>query len=402
MGNNLYEASNNWAARPADERFWTLEDAMAMAKDRRVRSRQATIADIRKLSVGVDTESQHGASLALIGDTGVKAKLSHFAFDGLCNRVAAPSGFMRELQPETVAKVLNERIRACESVDAKLLLRANALAEGGAVLGGYTALGLTSVKYDRVWDTETLDRCLALQGQGWKVPPARVPCGYDGETRVATQADVIETGYGSLAIQVGDQIAPSGIYMSDRDMFVFMIDDQRRIQTGSNGKSLARGFFIENSEVYGTALKITFFLYDAVCGNHIVWGVENVTTVRSVHRGSTLERFDAQALKEISAFSHASALECEAKIATLQSTVIADTRQGVIDALFGKKLLSRDTLENCYDAAIADQQRLHPENNVNSVWGMAQGISAYSQTKPYAGDRTALDKAAGKLIEIAF
>jgi len=43
-------------------------------------------------------------------------------------------------------------------------------------------------------------------------------------------------------------ISPAGIYASDHDMFSFLVNEEYRIDDGSDG-GLARGFFVQNSEV---------------------------------------------------------------------------------------------------------------------------------------------------------
>ena len=53
------------------------------------------------------------------------------------------------------------------------------------------------------------------------------------------------------------------LYASDRDMFVFLADEDRRIEVA--GRSLARGFFVWNSEVGDKTLGAGFFLFDYVC-----------------------------------------------------------------------------------------------------------------------------------------
>ncbi len=50
------------------------------------------------------------------------------------------------------------------------------------------------------------------------------------------------------------------LYASDRDMFVFLADEDRRIEVA--GRSLARGFFVWNSEVGDKTLGAGFFLFD--------------------------------------------------------------------------------------------------------------------------------------------
>jgi hypothetical protein len=64
--------------------------------------------------------------------------------------------------------------------------------------------------------------------------------------------------------------------------------------------------------------------------------------------------------------------------------------------LFGKRSLrlSRKTLEGGYTAVIEAQ-----DGPANTVWGMAQGLTRYSQTLPNADDRTDIDRAAGRLLE---
>ena len=86
-------------------------------------------------------------------------------------------------------------------------------------------------------------------------------------------------------------------------------------------------------------------------------------------------------------------------VSRAMSTTIADTKEGVLDKLFGVRTLnlSRRTIEASYDAVVQDQ-----DGSPNTVWGMAQGITRHSQTLPHADKRTALDSAAGKLLEFAF
>ncbi len=42
------------------------------------------------------------------------------------------------------------------------------------------------------------------------------------------------------------------------------------------------------------------------------------------------------------------------------------------------------------------------DGDPKSKWGLVQGITRHSQTLPYADERTALDRAAGKLMAITF
>jgi hypothetical protein len=76
--------------------------------------------------------------------------------------------------------------------------------------------------------------------------------------------------------------------------------------------------------------------------------------------------------------------------------LIADTRENVLDVLFGLKIpnLTRKALASGIDSVVPAQ-----DGDSRSVWGIVQGLTRYSQTIPYGDTRTALDSAAGKLMD---
>ena len=53
---------------------------------------------------------------------------------------------------------------------------------------------------------------------------------------------------------------------------------------------LYRGAIYWNSEVGASVLGCMFFYYNAMCGNHIIWGASEVNEVRVRHVGSPMER----------------------------------------------------------------------------------------------------------------
>ena len=86
------------------------------------------------------------------------------------------------------------------------------------------------------------------------------------------------------------------LYAGDRDMFIFLADEQNRIELpgrrdGKTGQ-LARGFFVSNSEVGAGTLKLKTFLFDYVCCNRIVWGAEQFNEIKIRHTAGALPRHD--------------------------------------------------------------------------------------------------------------
>lgn len=91
-------------------------------------------------------------------------------------------------------------------------------------------------------------------------------------------------------------------------MFAFLVNEEYRIDDGSDG-GLARGFFVQNSEVGASALKVTFFHYRHVCGNHIVWVASNVIEVSVRHIGDVAGRFHVQLAESVNKYLNASAAD---------------------------------------------------------------------------------------------
>jgi hypothetical protein len=135
-----------------------------------------------------------------------------------------------------------------------------------------------------------------------------------------------------------------------------------------------------------------------MCGNHIIWGASNVMEIKIRHIGDARERWTGYAA-EIRKYAESSASDDEAVIASSQTMRIGETKDQVLDLLFGKRSLglSRKALEASYDAVLP-----HQDGDPRTVWGFVQGVTRHSQTIPFADQRTALDRAAGKVLEMAF
>lgn len=398
---NLYEASNQWANRPDDERFESVDSLLAHCEAEKELSRTAHV-PFATLKAVAD-----GSQVCLTGKEGAVAKLTNYAFGQISNLASAPAGFLRQLPAGLAADVLNDRLavvgKADPSREAKLFVRSN---------GSLIAKAVTSERYDRIFNADVIRRGIVpLTVDGWRVPPARPSPQSIRGTRKATEADILPNqGDFGLAVKVGDDIAPAGLYASDRDFFAFLVDPNRRLDIG--GRALMRGIFVRNSEVGDGALIIDWFDLDNVCGNHIVWGAENRKQIRVRHlssksradQGDVLRRALAKYSIEAKAFDD-SAGEREALLANARKVEIAATKEEVIEAVFkfaksnGLPQLGKKTLEAAYDAA---ESRTDWYGSPRTVWGVVSGITQHSQTIPYANERHSLDVAAGKVLEMAF
>jgi uncharacterized protein DUF932 len=386
MSDNLHAASSQWAERPADERFWDLATMKAACEASRDGSA------VKRVKFGDLRASAELGSLAIVGPSGHPARLTHYAFGQLAGAVGAPAGYLRELPPETAATCLNVGLaRQSEEnrLDRDLLFHKN---------GALTLRACLSERYERVWDADVCAYLEGLTGQGWKNPAGRAPPGYRGKARPATEADILP---GQINVHPGDAIAPSGLYASDHDMFAFLVAPDRVIGQGHD--TMMRGVFVRNSEVGDSSLVFTFFLMQTVCGNHIVWGAKGVHEVRVRHTGANPMR---KALREFEGELRRyrdGAAEEEKGIIAARSLKLGSNKGEVLDALvkYAKTHsipLSRARLTEGYDTAADHSDWYGPPN---TLWANVAGLTHASQQVGFADDRAVIDRAAGKLLEMA-
>lgn len=356
----LFKAHRQWASRPEDERFDSLQSLYTATKAYvdDAREKKVPFADLRVEAIDADVQ--------LVGKVGTPAKLTHWAFGQLCQRLEAPASYLRELPATLACQNLNHGL-ARRIADAAGNTLANLLFHSN---GGLLLRAITTDSYTRIWNHEVAARLLDLETQGWG--PARPDIG------------------------VIDNRVP--LYASDHDMFAFLSNRNVTVAEAGSSGAVYRGVIVENSEVGASALKLTRFLYREMCGNHIIWGASDVVDVSVRHVGNARQRWGYYAAK-IRQYAEASVSDDEAQIKAARACILGATKDEVLDVLFGKRSisLSRKTLEAGYDAVVPEQ-----DGAANTQWGIVQGLTRHSQTIPYADRRTDIDRAAGRIMEAEF
>ena len=375
----LYQASRQWASRPDDEKFHTIQ--AAYYRSREYAESAVERADINPAALRAEAD---GKDVVLVHKGGIPARLTHWAFGQLAGVAAAPAGYLRRLPPTLAAQNLNHGLASRfgntsnpTDSDAKmnLLLHSN---------GSLVARAITSERYSRIWNYELLERMLDLQQYGWDNP---IPFEYMNTDKAT-----------------GGEKAPT-IYVSDHDMFVFQVNNRFRIAEPGNASGLGRGFFVENSEVGAARFRLTTFLYRYMCCNHIIWGAENVKEIAVRHVGSAHDRMlyqlDSLAV-ELRDYANATGSQDEAKIRAARSYQIpAKDKDALLDKIFSllKGQVNRTTLEKSYDLAVEHEVT---DGNPRSAWGFAQGMTRFSQTIPYTDERVKVDRTAARVVAMAF
>jgi hypothetical protein len=348
----LSQASKQWFKRPHDERYSNLAEMYDQALRHRHSTRIEKSVPLASLQISPEGKEE----LTFSGQAEVPAHFTHWSFSQLCARVGAPASYLRSHPAEFAASCLNYDLKQSEDT-ASLLFNADEKE-------GLTLRAATSEKYSRIWNHEIIERLLDLP-EHWNPAPEA----FDGSR---------------------------GLYASAHDMFAFMVDNDRRIFESDPAGGLARGFFVENSEVGSSAFRLTTFLYRFVCGNHIVWGAENVDELSIRHVGTAHEIFAPKMMVELKRYSEASPNDLETKISQAQKYELGKTKEEVLDFIFGKRILSRKQAGEAYE-----ETEKHPEDgNPRTAWGLAQGITRISQAIPFADKRNELDRAASKVLDI--
>jgi len=359
----IFRASQQWASRPEDERFPSIKALYDATK-----AYAATAAEAHVAFSSLRAEAQAG-EVVLVGKENSPARLTNWAFGQLAARAGAPASYLSTLPATLAVQNLNHglKVRAEDentNDNANLLLHQN---------GGMICRAITTQKYERIWNWEVAMRLLDLEAQGWE--PARPD------------------------IRKSAADFPS-LYASDHDMFAFVRLPNQTIQQPTDGSlpPMYKGLIYWNGEVGERKVGAMKFLYNAMCGNHIIWGASDVVEFSARHVGTVRDRI-ADFEVEIKKYANESTSDLEAQIKSAHRKQIAATKDGVLDFLFGKRSigLTRKTLEAAYDAVIPDQ-----DGFPNTVWGMVQGLTRHSQTVPYADKRTEIDKASARILRIAF
>ncbi|OGY82136.1 MAG: hypothetical protein A3F54_04085 [Candidatus Kerfeldbacteria bacterium RIFCSPHIGHO2_12_FULL_48_17] len=388
---NIMKASNEWANRPDDERF----ESVQALHDHVVREREIS----RELRTPIDklaAVADDGA-VKIRGPHGHNASLTNWSFGQLAGRVSAPAGYLRTLPAELAAENINHGIKALSEchdaeLDTNLLM---------AVNGGLEIRALNSDRYSRIWNSDITGRLLKLQADNgnWINPIAFKRNGEIGlgTPGIGTRID------NSVNRVIPEGMEPSGLYASDRDMFCFLVDESKTIEGSPQG--LNRGFFVWNSEVGASSFGIMTFLYDMVCGNHIVWNAKNVMETRIRHVGVADEKAFRGLTIELQKYSDSSVSEIEATIASAKKYELGTTKDKALDSLFAiiaKKNLTDLSKKRATEALDTAEKRTDRYGNPYTLWAAVSGLTENSQKTGFMDERVKIDRAAGKLLEVAF
>jgi hypothetical protein len=374
-GDRVGRVSSEWFSRPDDERYLSLSDLHAVVLGR---AQRATARTVESRAVRVEASRDDAERLALVVPGRDEPVLpTHWSFSQLCTLVGAPASYIRQL-PAPLAGInlqhglLNHRaelVKTLEAGDGRVELRA-----------------VTGPDYGRIWDHELVAAVQRIAGDGtgdtrWKVPG------------VLDWATMTHNPFVDVTAET------TTLYASDRDVFLFLVDDTHPIEAGRlpNGEPdlYFRGFYAWNSEVGSKTLGIASFYLRAVCQNRNLWGVERFEEITIRHSKFAAQRFAYEAAPALASFANSSPAAFVAGIKAARERIVAQTDEDRASFL-RKRGFSKPETAKIIETVLKEEG--HPPE---SLFDFVQGITALARTKPHQDGRLELEGKARRLLERA-
>lgn len=367
------EAHEQWRSRPADQRFQTLAELRESVHGRRLRSRSVDI-DCGRLSVE-DT----GKTILLNSELS-PCEPSHWAFGQLSTLLKAPANYLRALPRPLLTQCLQHGLLNGERENVKFMTVSSNDDKPN------TLQAVTSATYGRIWDADVVDavgRIVERTDNKFFNPKAY---GHKDGT----------TPNGFATMDSGKTVG-SGLYASDHDVFVFMIDGGSLLDAGPRAK-LNRGFIAWNSETGAKAFGLMTFLFNVVCGNNIIWGASEVNKLVIRHTSGGPYRFDSEAAPLLKRYAEETAKPVEDTIKKAMDHLLPDApKEKLEDSLVDFCLpvkFSRGEVRSAISFAKSE------EGDCRTLWQLVQGFTAYARGFDYVDARVELEARAGKLLSI--
>lgn len=371
MTSIITAASAQWASRPADERFTSLPALYDRVEGARRRSVTSTVSS-RKIALMPDVHNEVKGLKVDVGDGRVPngLDLTHWSFGQLAGLAKGPAGYLRQLPAPLAADCVNYGMRFSRDVED-----VGVLVTQDPERSSIELRAATGPKYGRVWNADIVKALIDRFGDGvtgdWRVP---------GEFGRAVTVDKDNTT----------------IYGSDRDMFVFLADEENRIEVPArrNGEpgSLARGFYVWNSEVGARSLGIAMFLFDYVCMNRMIWGVTEHREIRIRHTSGAPDRWLEEVQPILEEYRHSSPQPIEDMIASARQKKVGDDLSAFLQTRFGSKAMA-DKIEAAH--------MIEEGRPIETLWDVTVGATAFAKTIEHQDARVEVERDAGKVLALA-
>jgi hypothetical protein len=369
------DVSKQWASRPADQRYLSLDSLFEMTNRRKMAAVESEVASNHIIAVAAK-DRPNEMVLALPGDQ-VFAP-THYSFGQMFSLagIGACTPTARRAPAWLAADLLNN-FMAGKTDPAKYY----------ADRESRMLRALTGPAYGRIYDADLVASVRKFAGNGTGDTPWKVP-------------GVINWGNGTYNPNVDITQDTTTLYASDRDVFIFLVDDTHPIEIGklANGDPdlVFRGFYCFNSEVGSRSLGIATFFLRGVCQNRTLWGVENFQDIRIIHSRMSGDRFAREAEPALLRYANSSPDPLLSGIRAAKEAMV-----GFDDDKDRHKFLEKGGLGFSQETAkrILETFEREEQKRMESVWDVATGITAAARVLPFQDQRIEMEKVAASLLD---
>jgi hypothetical protein len=381
IGNSA--VSSQWFSRPDDQKFLSLDNMLAFKKSDAQRMTSRTV-DTHKIQIVGEFDEANPSRGDLRIEYADDNNRDHvnsptnWSFGQLSQLSGAPAGYLKDLPAPLAADCIQWGLRYNRGRELVKVY--------GSQTDGGDLRAATGPDYGRIFDWEILEPVKNLvdaSGGRWKVP-GMMTGSRDG--LAVYDPDVPVT------------METTTLFASDRDVFVFLVDDRNPIEVGKlpNGEPdlMFRGFYAWNSETGSKTAGIAAMYLRGVCMNRNLWGVENFQEIKIRHTKFAPDRFAMEARPALESFAHGSTATFVEGVQAAKAAKIAHDDESRLEFLSKRAGLSGRM------AKAANARHLKEEGRpVETVWDAAQAITAIARDIPHQDARIEVERKAGALLD---
>lgn len=386
-GTNRSDVNKQWLKRSDEEKFLNLDD-MAYMLEKRFDDCNEFVCPNSKITVlppeYLTKENMYDISIEVSNRRKSNViGVTHHGFNQLSTLAKAPASYLRSLSAPLVAANLNWNLQHSREVE-----------EVGVFHDSHALRAITGPTYGRVPDYEFIQALQRIAGDGtgsngyrWKVPG--------------------ELDWQTMKYYPDKPITKESttLFASDRDVFVFLVDDRNPIEVGTyidprTGKQhpdlMFRGIIGKNSEVGAGTLTISTFYLRGVCMNRNLWGVEGFEELNIRHSKNAPTRFIMEAEPALNSYATGDVKRLIDGVNKAKSAIVAKDDEKALEFLRNLDGFSKSRAKQVMD--YVETEEGHKPRN---AWDFAQGITALARSIPHSDDRIKIELQAKRILDKA-
>ena len=288
--------------------------------------------------------------------------LNNYSLNQLCKITGVPYSYIRTLRrnPDLARANLKEGLKNMPPKLMKIYYN-EATKQVNSI---------NSNTYERVYDHEVIQQVIESTNRSsgkWTAPNA-------------------------IVAAEGGLPSPKSLYLSDRSMHIFLVDEESPIIT--DGDTYFKGFMVSNSEVGSSKIIVNTFLYRKACANRMVWGFNSFASSEYKHTRYVRSRMEDMFRNNLDRFLNEDVVELGHKMMLLKRQTIKDS-----SSLTTEKILRKCgfTLTEAKKIMIG-HNRTEGRNPVNK-WDITQAITSYAGLSAFQDQRVQIECKIAKLTQ---